>query len=236
MPLVNFHPAPGLGELMPGAFVVPNNPITAALGGPGATGTGYIPHMGELVAGQWVVPQNPIMDAFASRMQGLGATCAGGDCSSMGFMGALSQNGMGAVRHPLFKGQYLTKPSVFSRNTNPEWAPRAVGMGDLGDANAVVGQVQSAASGFMSTLQSMGFPTSFNPTTWGPAQWAWVIGPAFLAFMFLSHRGGRERKTELLAAKADYAKRVLSIEQTHPTRAASTRKRFARAASAATTT
>lgn len=73
---LNFHPAPGFGDLLPGFFVVPQNPIRgastpmvpsvqAAAGGQVVR----VPHVGDLLPGQFPVPQNPIRAA----MGGLGA-------------------------------------------------------------------------------------------------------------------------------------------------------------------
>ena len=56
---LNFHPAPGLGELLPGWHAVPQNPITAA----NATVT-YIPRMGELLPAYYTLPQNPLLAAL----------------------------------------------------------------------------------------------------------------------------------------------------------------------------
>jgi hypothetical protein len=91
---INFHPAPGLGDLLPGMFVVPQNPIMDA-------GTPLVPsvqatapnqvmrvkHIGELLPGMFVVPQNPIIRTLAtggqtSGMAGLG--CGGGCGCGMG--------------------------------------------------------------------------------------------------------------------------------------------------------
>ncbi len=52
---VNFHPAPGFGELLNGWHVVPQNPITAA------QATIVYGGMGELVPGRFPVPQNPLL-------------------------------------------------------------------------------------------------------------------------------------------------------------------------------
>lgn len=69
----------GMGELIPGTFVVPQNPITAvtkasaSVTGPSAyvPGVGMVkvmPRIGEILDAQWVVPQNPIMDAQRNRV------------------------------------------------------------------------------------------------------------------------------------------------------------------------
>jgi len=51
---LNIHPAPGLGELIPGWFVVPNNPFQPRQ--PVARTVG----VGELIAAHWTLPQNPL--------------------------------------------------------------------------------------------------------------------------------------------------------------------------------
>ncbi|MFN7996968.1 MAG: hypothetical protein U0Q18_25360 [Bryobacteraceae bacterium] len=97
MPHLPYHPAPGLGEFAPGWFVVPQNPIRAAMkSSPGSpiavSDTGlvptfgaprYRPRFGELVAAKFVVPQNPIRAA-------LGACGCAGSCGRG--MGALDFN------------------------------------------------------------------------------------------------------------------------------------------------
>lgn len=90
---IPFHPAPGFGELMPGDFVVPQNPITMT-----QNGIGRIARMGELMPGQFSVPQNPIVRNFQTGMQGMGTLgCAGGmGCDKGGFTGSLA-GGMGEV-------------------------------------------------------------------------------------------------------------------------------------------
>lgn len=75
------HPAPGLGELIPGSFVVPSNPIVQP---------SYIPHIGELLPASFPVPQNPLIAALDSppgyglpnSMGRLGCGCSTGGCGS----------------------------------------------------------------------------------------------------------------------------------------------------------
>lgn len=71
---LRFHPAPGFGDLMPGWFVVPQNPITTP-------GTALVPSlqgtrpnqvlrrttMAELMPGSFTVPQNPLWRAITGR-------------------------------------------------------------------------------------------------------------------------------------------------------------------------
>src|SRR5574342_178502 len=75
-----YHPAPGnLGELVPGFFVVPQNPIKAA-----QQGVGYVPHFGELMPAKFVVPQNPLIASVSGSTVAAGmgcrVTCKAGMC------------------------------------------------------------------------------------------------------------------------------------------------------------
>lgn len=83
------HIAPGIGQLMPGMFVLPQNPLRPVMGRP---------RIGEIIAARFPVPQNPIIDALgkgvgmaqtgpgaawrrAHGLQGLGCGGGGGqDC------------------------------------------------------------------------------------------------------------------------------------------------------------
>jgi hypothetical protein len=87
MATLTFHPAPGLGDLIPGSFVVPQNPVTA--------GIQRVATIGEILPGFYPVPQNPLAGANTKnfgRMPGdCGCGCAGaGTCRSSAGMGALS--------------------------------------------------------------------------------------------------------------------------------------------------
>ena len=61
--MLNHHPAPGLGDLLPGFFVVPQNPITDT------QGTTYVPRIGEILPASYAVPQNPIKDYMSGQCQ-----------------------------------------------------------------------------------------------------------------------------------------------------------------------
>lgn len=108
---IPFHPAPNraLGELLPGFFDVPQNPITAR-----EYGIGYTPTLGEIMPGMFTVPQNPIVafgtgnvlpigvmpgapgtlngQPIGSSMAGMGCGCGGGNggCGCGGGMGDVS--------------------------------------------------------------------------------------------------------------------------------------------------
>ena len=78
MSMLNFHPAPGLGDLLPGEFVVPQHPIRDA-GTPlvpsnvGLTkGRPYkVPKLGDLMPGKFAVPQNPLITTLVNGYGGV---------------------------------------------------------------------------------------------------------------------------------------------------------------------
>ena len=49
-----FHPAPGLGDILPGWYALPQNPIVNPVT--------YRPGMGEILPGAYVLPHNPLAD------------------------------------------------------------------------------------------------------------------------------------------------------------------------------
>lgn len=85
---------PSMGEMLPGKFVDPSNPIAAAMYGAANPG------MGDLTSGRFVIPQNPILagrgmgdltpGAFPVPMnpilagRGMGCADCGGGCNGMG--------------------------------------------------------------------------------------------------------------------------------------------------------
>jgi hypothetical protein len=73
---IALHPAPGLGEMLPGWFSVPNNPIKS-----GYEQAAYTPHVGELMPAKFSIPENPLVRALAGY--GMGYCSAG-----MGGLGA----------------------------------------------------------------------------------------------------------------------------------------------------
>lgn len=107
MPWLPFHPAPGFGDLVPGFFVVPQNPIRD-LGTPmvpsvqAATGNrpAYRAHLAELMPGRFAVPQNPLRFSLATvgLSGGLNACGCGGGCGSCGCASGTGLSGLGAWR------------------------------------------------------------------------------------------------------------------------------------------
>lgn len=96
---LNIHPAPGLGDLTQGFFVVPQNPLQLA-----QEGVSRVRTLGEFMNGSFVVPQNPLMDYVANRVRplgqggpGLAGLGCGGDCGCGGSCGCGGGGGLGAL-------------------------------------------------------------------------------------------------------------------------------------------
>jgi hypothetical protein len=134
-----FHPAPGLGDMAPGFFALPQNPLTGIdstvlVPTMGATAPGRwvrTPTMGDLVRGSFVVPQNPVafqLTQGLGRLRGLGCGCGGG-CSmgGCGGMGGLGQTpGTDAISQWLNTnggsfGTTLADTQTFAGFTLPLW-------------------------------------------------------------------------------------------------------------------
>lgn len=82
---MGIHPAPGLGDLLPGWFDVPQNPIKDA------RPVTVTPRIGDIVAGtnvSFVVPQNPLKSYASGNVRplgtGMGCACDGGQINGVG--------------------------------------------------------------------------------------------------------------------------------------------------------
>jgi len=93
MPIVNYQLAPGIGELMPGMFAVPQNPMMRAAGMMIRQ-----PRLGELMPGYFTVPQNPLLaelngnggitnKAKQNELGSCGCGCNGAGGCGMGSLG-----------------------------------------------------------------------------------------------------------------------------------------------------
>jgi hypothetical protein len=117
MSQINFHPAPGLGDLMNAWFVVPQNPLrttpTVIVPSVQATAPGQIlakPRLGDFVRSSFVVPQNPLATKLGLAGLGCGGCgCAGGP-NSTGLQG-FDMEGIKA---------WAQEPSIVS--AVPNWA------------------------------------------------------------------------------------------------------------------
>lgn len=117
MPHLPFHPAPGFGDLSPGWFVVPQNPIrtdgTPLVPSVQATAPGRVvklPALADLVAASFAVPQNPLIPSRG------GMGCAGMGC---GGNNVYALNGLGDDAGGITA--WLTAPSFVSDSV-PNWA------------------------------------------------------------------------------------------------------------------
>lgn len=88
MAQLNYHPAPGLGDLLPGFYVVPQNPIQPVK---------YIRGIAEILPGAYVVPQNPVKDFTRgqTKLIGQGVSGCGCGCGGSGACGSGQINGIG---------------------------------------------------------------------------------------------------------------------------------------------
>lgn len=121
MARINFHPAPGFGDLMPGNFVVPQNPIrdqgtplVPSLQATMPNTTFRIARLAELMPGQFTVPQNPLRMALSGGLAGMGCGCSSG-CNN----GNYTLNGMGDLSMDGVTS-WLTDPSPISASV-PNW-------------------------------------------------------------------------------------------------------------------
>lgn len=125
MGMINYHPAPGLGDLLPGFFVVPENPISQ--------GTTYVPRIGDILPGSFPVPQNPIKDYMVGRLNLIGrepgvkgtvngiSGCCGSACGGCGGgLSGLSED-WDAIQTNITAGDYMgaLQSTVFGF---PVWA------------------------------------------------------------------------------------------------------------------
>jgi hypothetical protein len=69
---LQFHPAPGLGDMVPGFTYLPYNPVTGS-----REYRGGRTHIGYLMPGKFAEPENPVMRAVTSGICGNGMTGCG---------------------------------------------------------------------------------------------------------------------------------------------------------------
>ena len=157
---IPFHPAPGLGDMMPGWWTVPQNTVTAR------QGITKVPGIGEIIDGYYVVPQNPIKDFVTNNVKplatgpgpaGLNAPPSSG-VSGLGCGGGCGCGGMCGGHGGL--GDITTDLSNI--------------VSDIGSGN-----FSQAGTDFLTLLQ--------EPTLAGIPLWAFGIGLYFLIQMVSSH-------------------------------------------------
>lgn len=165
MAQLNYHPAPGLGEMMPGWFAVPQNPIKDR------SGVSYVPSIGEILPGAFVVPQNPIKDYTSGQVKligqrgggaagqingqpvgvsGIGGGCGcGGGCGGGSGMGDISTEWT-QLSTDLSNGNIMTALTTDTLFGLPVWGYVAV-LGVYlmaGGSNSHVNRVRRAARAY----------------------------------------------------------------------------------------
>lgn len=107
---IPYHPAPGsIGELLPGFYNVPQNPIVMA-----RQGVTRRPGIAEIIDGYYVVPQNPIVQQVSGNVKPLGTSgcgCSGGSGRPCGCAGKLNGRSIGvgdwpAIQADISAGNY----------------------------------------------------------------------------------------------------------------------------------
>lgn len=162
---IPFHPAPGFGDLLPGSFVVPQNPVrsdgTPMVPSIQATAPGQViklPSLADLVAASFVVPQNPIMPQRG--MSGLGCGCGGGCSAQFGADGGANY--------------YALNGLMDSWN----------GLAGLGDTvTPIVGT--DAVSTWLAAQGSIGLTLADNTTLLGFTLPNWGWGAAALGVLYI---------------------------------------------------
>lgn len=139
---LNIHPAPGMGDLTSGFFVVPQNPIQMA-----TEGISRVPSLGEFMSASFAVPQNPFAAYVSNRVTPLGTAnlglsglgcgdgcgCGGGCGGGMGALDlasitALAKEdslGFGAPNWAYAAGVLVLYMTLFSGSTGPSRVTRA---------------------------------------------------------------------------------------------------------------
>ena len=158
---LSIHPAPGFGDLLPGWYAVPQNPVDA-----GMSGISYTPGIGDILPGVYAVPQNPLKDYISGQVRLIGqqsnatgqlngAPVGGGcGCGCGGHGGCGS--GMGAAPTP------TGMPSVSVTPTS-ETLTRAC-PGSYYYANGRCVPIGTGAAAAYNTIMSSSYPGAPTPT------------------------------------------------------------------------
>ena len=90
MNMLPFHPASSsVGELLPGHFAIPNNPISDAYSLVASDEIIYRAKLGEIMAARFSIPENPLLRELSgcSSLRGCNTSCGcgGSGCGMNGF-------------------------------------------------------------------------------------------------------------------------------------------------------
>lgn len=172
---IPYHPAPGLNDLAPGWFALPQNPLemgqsTVLVPSIRATAPGSAikyPSLADLVAASFVVPQNPIRQNLAMSLAGLrGMGCGGAwGCSQLGCDGGqdfYALNGMGDLGQVIgtdpvsqflatnlgSPGTWLADQSTIMSFTLPNWGWGVAGFALVYVASDLFSKGNARAKGY----------------------------------------------------------------------------------------
>lgn len=186
---LNVHPAPGLGDLTTGFFVVPQDPITMA-----NEGISRVPSLGEFLDASFVVPQNPLRAQITGTVAPIGQGVAGMPIHRRGYR-RNSGMGVSASRYPDDYDRTLNNyPGVGT--SLPFGGLAGVGCGGGSDCGCGcgggLGTIATDLTQLQSDIAAGNYTTALSDTIAGIP--AWVYGAALVAlFMMNSKRSGTGR-------------------------------------------
>lgn len=176
---LNIHPAPGLGDLTSGFFVVPQNPLQLA-----AEGVSRVPSLGEFLVGSFVVPQNPFWAYAAGMVQPLGQGAAGHPILNM--RKGSSGKGWGYDTPDTEKGM--------GRLGCGGGAGGGTGGCGCGCSGAMgMGDITTDMSTLTSDITAGNYSNAFSDTIMGFPAWAYLVGAAALYFFLAAPSEGASR-------------------------------------------
>jgi hypothetical protein len=189
---LNIHPAPGLGDLTQGFYVVPQNPLQFA-----TEGVSRVTTLGELLAGSFVVPQNPFYSYSTGQVQPIGQGAAGTPMTKKMKGGGAPSLG------DLVNGNYVVPQNVFRVSGG------TTGMSGLGDADGCgcggscggcggMGDLTADFTQISTDFSAGNYTNILSDTIASVPVWVYLAGVAALAFMSSSSSssssGGSRRR------------------------------------------
>jgi hypothetical protein len=205
---IHIHPAPGLGDLMPGWWDYPNDP--AALASQGITKT---PGINEILPAVWTIPENPLKAYVTGQTkmigQGGGSKQRSGNVSAKGAKGVgdIVPTGPFPVPNNQFKGFTApgasAPPQINGQGVGGLGCGGGCGCDDCGGDGGGVGGLGQVSSDFSNALSNVGqdltngqwsmLPGDIgtllsSSTILGIPLWAALIGGYFVFDMLTSHK------------------------------------------------
>lgn len=201
---IAMHPAPGLGDLMPGWWSYPNDP--QALASQGVTKT---PSIGDILPAAWTIPENPLKAYVTGQTKMIGQ--GGGGKQRTGNVSARTAKGMGdivptgpfPVPNNQFKGFTGPAPQVNGQGVNGLGCGGGCGCDDCGGGGGGLSGLGQTGTDFTNSIANIG--TDIGNGDWaslpgdigtllqsqtilGIPLWGALIGGYFLWDMLMSHK------------------------------------------------